>query len=582
MARAMRTNKQAPHDEAAAARRAPKRAVEAPPGDLRNLQRSIGNRAAGQVLRSLLSSGAAVPVQRVGGTKLGFDLVDPLGDVDIATGQQLLTNEWDQIRQAEHNLKVGAEKTDVEAGAQEMINVRARRKEREDYKTSNPLTYATDIDTRYPEITSARVGRAGFSKFYYDKLTKNRRDQRRLLLAKSTAFNKGLLRLETDGTIKYRSAKTKPFKVVGTLKEGDAAFAVKTAQGTAGNTRDILKKHGVTTGYNTNEAKEYVRDSRGVLTRRYAYVEKNYWQAMEFFMMNRHEGRFQTFMKAAGEANPDLYEARQEEVDLVRGQVAASTTGRLTKKQMAVSHQKLGSGPQQRGVSLTSTPKVGVTYVNTGENFRTARGFRFKVDLAKIPLNGPLLINHYSEGGVIDKPDKYSTLRKRGERGNYPYLESAVHARELYLEYLDPSWIVAIEQHPTVGGASTTIDRTTPLGLKASLFELGKSQFGGDDFQRGFDAGLVSPTNLMPGNQDHDDGFKHARSFVRGWTAGSAISRANDATNAGLAGVTLPQYVYDQSMAVDLPTGEFDIYRVGYLQGRSGAGLIASGANLPH
>jgi hypothetical protein len=341
----------------------------------------------------------------------------------------------------------------------------------------------------------------------------------------------------------------------------------------------------------SNEAKEYVEDTRGALTRRYAYVEKNYWQMMEFFMTNRHEGRFQSFMKAAGEPNPNLFEARQPEVDIVRGAaLPESKTQTLTKKQLAVAHQKLGSGPQQRGVSLASTPKVGVTYVNTGENFRTDRGFRLKIDLALIPprnAGGPLLINHYSHGGVSDKPDKYDTTRKRNELkpSKYPYKESALHARELYLEYLKPEWVVAIESHPVVNAMGTTYDVNTPRGTAPSLFEYAKSRFGGAQFEEGFNEGLRGLWNSLPHNKNHTDGFNHAESFARGWAAGHyqhARIGANDAKAAAAAGITVPQFVYDQSMDVKPPKGEYDIYRLGYLHGRSGAALITAGANLPH
>ncbi len=547
-----------------------------PPSARPSLQRfKVSERRSGKAL-----------VQRVGGEKIGFDLTATT-DATIKAGQALLVAQWRQVRQTEHDLKVGAEKIDVEAGAQELIAHRARQKARDEYRTTNPATTRSALNTALPVIPAGRTDGA-FSKYYYDKLTGRTRTQQLTLLKTGSAFVDARLTIDdATGIIQYRPDDTQPYVTIGTLTKGADTFNVKTAAtGTSATRRDVLEKQGVGTDL-SNEAKEYVKDARGVLTRRYAYVEKNYWQMMEFFMTNRHEGRFQSFMKAAGEANPDLFEARQPEVDIVRGQALASRTGRLTKKQLAVAHQKLGSGPQQRGVSLASTPKVGATYVNTGENFRTARGFRLKIDLALIPPPpaGPLLINHYSRGGVIDKPTKYDTTRERGKTSKYPYLESSLHARELYLEYLNPEWVVAIESHPTLTGPSTTTDLTSPLGTATSLFQLGKSQFGGAAFERGFDEGLRTALNSLPGDQNHTDGFNHAKSFVLGWTAGNLEHTnvgANDATAAAAAGITVPQYVYDQSMAVDLPTGEYDIYRVGYLQGRSGVAQIAAGANLPH
>jgi hypothetical protein len=557
------------------------------PGAVQQLQRAIGNRAVGQLMRRAAAgrtpSGTAV-VQRVGGEKIGFDLTAST-DATITAGQTLLLAQWRQLRQTEHALKVGAEKTDVDLGAQELIASRTRDKARAAYKIANPTANRGTLKTAgLAVIPPGRTG-GGFTKYYFNTLTGRHRGQQLTLLKTAPAFVDGRLTVDDmTGVIQYRPGTTLSYVTIGTLKQGDDAFAVKTAA--TATRRNVLEKRGVSTDL-TNEAKEYVEDTRGVVTRRYAYVEKNYWQMMEFFMTNRHEGRFQSFMKAAGEPNPDLFEARQPEVDIVRGQASPSTTGRLTKKQLAVAHQKLGSGPQQRGVSLASTPKVGVTYVNTGENFRTADGFRLKVDLALIPPypGGPLLINHYSHGGVSDKPTKYDTTRERSDPSTYPYKESALHARELYLEYLKPEWVVAIESHPTVANPGTTIDRTTPLGTATSLFGLGKSQFGGAQFEAGFNEGLGSATNSSPGNQNHTNGFKHARSFVLGWTAGNAAHTsvgASDATAAAAVHVTVPQYVYDQSMAAKPPAGEYDIYRLGYLHGRSGAALITTGANLPH
>ena len=554
------------------------------PGGVQRLQRTVGNRAVGQLLRRARSPRA---IQRVGGEKIGFDL-PATTDPTIKAGQDLLLTEWQTVRQTEHDLKVGPEKVDVDTGAQELIAHRKRQKERDAYRASHGGASNTTLTAAgLPVVPAGRTG-GQFTNYYYTILTGRNRTQQVTLLKTANAFVTTQLTVDDlTGVIQYRPDATQPYVTIGMLTRGAGAFTVKTAATpTSPNKRDILEKRGVATDL-SSQAKEYVRDTRGVLTRRYAYVEKNYWQMMEFFMIGRHEGRFQSFMKAAGEPAPNLLEARQPEVDIVRRTPAVSTTGTLTMEQLAVAHQKLGSGPQQRGVSLASTPKVGVTYVNTGENFRTDRGFRLKVDLALIPPPpaGPLLINHYSHGGVSDSPGLYDTRRDRSSTSTYPYLASALHARELYLEYLRPEWVVAIESHPSAAAAGPTIDLTSPLGSAASLFALGKTQFGGAAFERGFDEGLGTDVNSSPADQNHTDGFNHARSFVRGWTAGNAkhtTDSGGDAAAAAGAHITVPQYVYDQSMAAPLPNGEYDIYRLGYLQGRAGVELIAAGANLPH
>jgi hypothetical protein len=562
--------------------------------------RSLPGPAAPSATRSHTRAGGGGVIQRVGGKKIGFVLTPPLpdGTVTVQTGQKLLLDTWDAVRKAGHDLKVGTVKTDVEAAAAEMIAIRKNKADRDAHLTArklNPLL--PDVDVQVPLIPPTDKTKHGFSQYYAHQLTSQGRTNQEKLLLATAPFKSGVLKI-SGRNIEYRADKKDAFVKVAELKTENDAFETRAVAAAA---RPVYSKRGIVGSYNSGdpaEAKDYVKDSRGVVTRRFVYVEKNYWQMMEFFVSHHMEGRFQAYMRAAGETTPDLYEHRDEGVDLViPGPNRAAPNLNMTVEQMAVAHQKLGSGPQQRGVSLTATPKVNATYVNTGENFRTNRGFRLKVDLAKIPdPHGPLLINHYSQGGVIDAPTtSFDTRRERGKPGKYPYKESSIHARELLLEHLKPEWVVAIEYHDQdnktgSGAGSQTLDQRTPLGGRNSLFELAKHTFGGQKYEEGFIYGLRRAENTRALNphfttdQDYVEGFTGARLFVKGWNEGkqefNRLGPGDDARAAAHANLTLPQYIYDQSMNKKEHEDKFDLFRLGYLRGRSGKSLITSPRQL--
>lgn len=537
-------------------------------------------------------SAAPTVIQRVGGEKIGFDFAPAGTNKEMEDGQKLLREVWAAARQAWHNEKIGGVQGNVEAAAQEML----REKERRNYKSdqsADPTKYPEHVDTKYPVIPKVKTVQ-GFSKYYAGQLTQGAKKPDAMLAAAIKANNaKGGGQLQLDGTtIRYQSRADAAWVDIATLKRGKEAFEKKADVGTGGAAREIYSKKGVETGFNTADPKEYVKDSRGVETRRYAYVEKNYYQMMEFFMTRNMEGRFQSYMRAAGESDPDIYEHRDEGVDLVRPE--GSAAGKLTVEQMAVAHQKLGSGPQQRGVSLTATPKVNATYVNTGENFRTDQGFRLKVDLSKIPERAEnLLINHYSQGGVVDAPG-YDTRRERGKPSKYPYKESSIHARELFLSQLKPEWVVAIESHDSgnktgSGPGSTTIDSATDLEGKKNMFSLAKGKFKGDKYRAGFKFGLTEDdfskaSSADAANSNFKKGFEGSRLFVDGWTEGKSeydrVGSTDEAERVKTPGLTMSQYIYDKTMERRDPRNKYDLYRLGYLRGRSGKPRITSHKDL--
>lgn len=536
-------------------------------------------------------------VQRVGGEKIGFEFSSAETSEVVAQGQAKLNAIWKAARQARHDQKVGAEKTAVETDAQRTIDARKRQQEREEYrkkKAENPSAYPQDVGAVHPKIPkNQQPAPGGFTAYYAGLLKAHQGDKARLLdLAE---FKDGTFKLDAGDKIMYSPTKKDPYVQIAVLKSGEHAFALKTAKGGEGGPkRDIFRKQGVDTSVQDGTAKEYVKDSRGVITRRYAYVEKNYYQMMEFFMTHHAEGRFQAYMRAAGDKKPNIYEHRDEGVDLVRGQKAAPDAKDMTMEQMAVAHQKLGSSPQQRGVSLTSTPKVNATYVNTGQNFRTNDGFRMKVDLSRISAEDALLINHYSHGGVIHSEKTgsgYDTSRDRTSTSKYPYADSSIHARELLLEHLKPEWVVGIEHHKNdnttgTGAGSTTVDHTTALGTHSSMFAKAKADFGGDSYQLGFNYGLthtVLPKDPRKNDSNFTRGFDGSRLFMKGWNKGWKEYKKDghkDAESAKTLGISLPQYRFDISMKDTAPEVEYDLYRYGYLVGRSGKAAIRSHKEL--
>ena len=66
------------------------------------------------------------------------------------------------------------------------------------------------------------------------------------------------------------------------------------------------------------------------------------------------------------------------------------------------------------------------------------------VDLAKIPRDEAILLNHYASGGVKDD-------RTWPTDDTYPYVESVLKNRELFLEFVKPEWIDKIEFHTAEG-----------------------------------------------------------------------------------------------------------------------------------
>jgi hypothetical protein len=269
--------------------------------------------------------------------------------------------------------------------------------------------------------------------------------------------------------------------------------------------------------------KEYVGDSRGVSTRRFAYVEKNYWQFMEFVARNKLEGRYQNFFRAAnpGADRPSVRGARPSESKLVRGK--ADEAKQLTDAQLAVLHQWKGSGLQQRGLSLTSTPRKGETIGNAGKHFRTDVGVRLTIDLARIPTgpDSPIMINHYAHGGVKDEKAVKGVKNPVPKAEKYEYIDSVIKNRELFLEFVKPEWITQIEYHDKSGEKEFKLEGRANA---TEMMDAARTGTGYQMFAAGFEAQITgaAPDPANADDADYKSGVAFADEYNKGYAKGTS------------------------------------------------------------
>jgi Domain of unknown function (DUF4157) len=257
-------------------------------------------------------------------------------------------------------------------------------------------------------------------------------------------------------------------------------------------TRPLFGKRG-------RPGKEYVKDNRGTITARKAYCEKNFWQFMDFLTSGSMSGRYQSFAKAIGEAAPSLFRGTAKPIDA--GGVAPA--GLLTMEQMAVLHQWMGSGPEQRGLSLTSS-RHGLVLANAGKSFRTGQGFRIEIDLALVP-DDVIVINHYARDGVRSalagiNNRIYGPANPGGGGQKYNYTGSVAKNRELFLERLEPAWITNVTWHGAAAyGANANLGGPAQAGAPPAWLANTQAAVGQADFVNGFDAMRVAlPHPALP------------------------------------------------------------------------------------
>lgn len=410
---------------------------------------------------------------------------------------------------------------------------------------------------------------SGLTQIYFDKVATQIPDETELLTS-TTYFKDRRLKM-ADSVIYYKVANGTylPIARIQTDKNafhplvGDNLFDERSK-------RAIYTKKGMENiRSSNNDSKEYVKDSRGTFTRRYAYVEKNYYQMMEFFMTHHMTGRFQQYMLAGGQTDPQYREASTAMIGNVKKGSLPLVS--LSNTQVAVAHQMYGSLPEQRGVSLTSTPKVGVTYANTGGNFRTDNGFKLKIDLARVP-HDVLFMNHYSKGGVSDIADSdkdYDTRQhhkaKNGKAPNYKYKQSAAHARELFLEHIKPEWIVEIEHHIQGGFKSANMPNSIlKEDTELDLFGKAKQKFGGDEYEHGFAKELAGKAHGRNKSEHYRKGVETARMVIDGYEKGKNAGKKTSAMKA-----------FRETMGKELED-KMSPFHIGYMAGRTGNSLPTS------
>jgi hypothetical protein len=357
----------------------------------------------------------------------------------------------------------------------------------------------------------------------YPKLIRHGPIDKRLAAAPAFAA-KYELRAEADKKTKSIIDKSTG-ESVGVLLIGIAdAFANAAAQ--PGRRQGMTKKHKL------SEDATHVVDSAGVPTRRFAYFETSRQQLMDGLGpsgMGALRGRYPRFREAMGLPSTlnqiDRNDASVAQMYGGVGVVGPDGTVTVSQDVMAHTHQYLGNGLNQRGISLASTPKKQV-FSNDGDPFKSDDGVRIKVDLSLVPED-VILFNHYAEGGVGSRLAKnpafpkgmLDTKDKDGDSGRaYAYANSVVKNRELLLEKLKPEWIVELTDHlkdSLAGSGGPTKPLAGPGDAKGLNVDQLKAAVGFDAYERGradVKAGKKKDTTLT--------GFDE-KNYNLGWSTGN-------------------------------------------------------------
>lgn len=416
--------------EGAAGARAGRRGVASVPvGWLLRLQSQAGNRATTQVVRNLRQR----LLQRVGEKKLGYTKAEgATDDVDVLLGKAFA--EVREKRAAAKNAKEKELATYIK-GAKE--RAKAEKEKEPEKKEKQPAK-----GVRAPVDPNVAAAQTIVLDWYPQELTALAGDPVAALAA-SGPFREGPLKLglldpKTDLIAVYKDG-----KVVAQITVGATTF-VAAGQPAGATARPTFTKLRGSTAQG-----EYVKDDRGVATRRYAYCEKSIYQFMELVLTGQMTGRYQLLHEAVGKPTR-VDEAAPDIVKKVSGD-EREARGRLEREQLAFLHQWMGSGNQQRGLSLTSTPRLGAVYSNDADPFKEDDGVRIKIDLAKVP-GGVVLLNHYAASGVKDTltgvdPKRYQQGPDDPSPDKYAYKGSVQKNRELFLERLVPEWVSEVTFH---------------------------------------------------------------------------------------------------------------------------------------
>ncbi|MBD2564617.1 MULTISPECIES: eCIS core domain-containing protein [Nostoc] len=418
----------------------------------------------------------------------------------------------------------------------------------------------TEIEKTLPD----REGKGGFPAYYANKLDEIK-DERELLVEALTKNSKEpIVKIQDNQILLVTVGEGKENKdvVIGELI--DTQEELYEGKGIASSTmREIYKKkNALEEGSETGEngEKEYIKDARGVYTRRYAYHEMNYHQMMDFVMSGELTGRYQMFM-SAGEADNT---SPQKIAHLENRKGVSKRNNRnksdLTWEEVAVLHQWKGSGPYQSGVSLTSTSREQVRS-NKGALFKTRGGFRLKIDLAKVAAEVPI-VNDYAKGGVSQNPEKTTQIRPKGK---YEFPESTTKSRELYIERVKKEWVIEVVHH----GASDV--STTFLEIEKAVqgdTEASKSvtDIGIQSYLKGFEKGMKGES-YDDGKEAGKDGAKAGKNVLAGYNRG--IKAREDKGNLAQPYEAITeQNGYEEQKGGVPKEHKYDAHKVGYMWGR--------------
>ncbi len=243
--------------------------------------------------------------------------------------------------------------------------------------------------------------------------------------------------------------------------------------------------------------KEYVQDDLGQYTRRHAYVEKNkfqYWKLMEDGELI---GRY---------AEKHGKNKLQEKNSDLEKRIRFRSHGKdLTPWELAYTHQELGSGSEQRGVSLSSTSKL--LHSNQGSAFKSEDGATITIDLALLDpgsKEAPNLINHYSkeaqENQKVGLKDVAMYTKYGGNQvysnGIEHYQKSVLKNRELFARTVPLSAITKIVKRFQKNNEAKDETLSGKITFKDSKSESEKLGFetGKKNALKGFDLFQKHPT----------------------------------------------------------------------------------------
>jgi hypothetical protein len=176
--------------------------------------------------------------------------------------------------------------------------------------------------------------------------------------------------------------------------------------------------------------KQYVQDDRAVFTPRFAYGAKSVENCVRLLLGEKMVGRY---IRQGGNVT-DIDEQLKAQLPELKGQT------KLTTKQVLYVNQELGSGAQQRGICLSSSPKL--IHSNQGVAFASEDACLVKVDLARVAPNAGLY-NLYSEPAQAHTIGMEHTRSVDGNQVTFSAAESKDHTnwstaknREIFLQEL--------------------------------------------------------------------------------------------------------------------------------------------------